>query len=237
MAKKRAMPGSSARKKTASKAKKKAKTQAKPKRKTIKSALLGKMETVPLGEVATIIKGTIVASENSPKAVRVKIATPSDLPLSGFVQGASKGVKLKEGLINLRKYFLQPYDVLFPAVGNFSKIGIMPEKVSGKWMPNQTLFILRFDENKKDYAIAVLMFLKSDVGQKIIKGLETGKKLKIIAKSIFSVLEIPVFSPENIKLAKAEFAKECRMYDKIVAAKADIAEIRKLYLSGSKKKK
>lgn len=163
----------------------------------------------------------------------LKLVSITDLPEAGFIDNVEGKITLSADKYNtIKKYTLQPFDVLMSIQGTVGVVGIVTEKFSGTWMANISLLVIRFSENKKDNAIALLEYLKSSFGAAVIKKLQKGNIIKRINVKEFAAVKIPRLTPDIKKESATLFAKEIGVKKKIDDLYQNLAELRAAYLKG-----
>lgn len=192
-----------------------------------------KFGTVKLSEVADVLRlPPSLKDEKAKGGKKVQILMQSDLPLYGYVSGASQTYTLsKATLEKVNKYLLKPNDVVIVATGDsIGKAHIVPEDLSGEMVATNTLFVIRFFDNEKDNAMALAMFLNSNLSDKAISKLITGTTLQRINVKEFKEIKIPVLTTEVKKASKQAWNNEVKNYQKMLEYRDKVEESRNKYL-------
>ena len=203
------------------------------KKKAVAGAAPASAEDVRLSEVAKLLRlpPGVRDQTKSKGGKRVKMVSIVDLPSSGFVSEVTNTVSLAtEKFAEIKKYTLQPYDVLMSIQGTVGVVGVLPEALSGTWMANISLLTIRFADRKLENAIALLAYLKSPKGRNLIKELEKGTTIKRINVKDFAKSKTPALSATVIREAKKVFDGEIKIFEKIDALLATVDELRSGYL-------
>lgn len=127
----------------------------------------------------------------------------SDLPLYGYISQASK-----ESLFDLRSpksdlYFLQRGDVVVTFKGAIGKIGIIgdsPDTGEGGWLAGQTQAVLRCHQPQLFPPEALVVYLRSDMGQALLASKVVSTTVATIKLSELKQLKIPI--PEAVELQR-----------------------------------
>ena len=165
-------------------------------------------------------------SEDAEKTTNVKVVTTYDIQEKGFAETTAKTMSLtKETLAKTKKFFVEPYDVIISAAGTIGKTAIIPETLKGNIFPITTLLVIRFHENKEESAIALLLYLKSAAGQKVIRKMITGKSIKILNIGSMAKMVVPELSADVKKKALSTFKKIQGLHQKIEDTKTAISEL------------
>ena len=165
---------------------------------------------------------------------KLKVISIVDLPEADFIGDIKDSITLsKEKYDSIKKYFIQPFDVLMSIQGTVGRAGIVPEKFSGTWIANISLLAVRFEENSKDNSMAFIELLKSQYGRQVIHKLEKGTTIKRINVKEFARTQIPELTLDVKKQSKAVFDKEVKALEKINALRDSLEAIRMEYLAGN----
>lgn len=202
------------------------------KRTTKTTGTPSKTSMVQLGNIANLYKFPAVIKE-SKQGTKIKTITAADVSEEGLITKAEKEMTFAKSIMDkVEKYYLQPNDVILTVTGIIGKVAIVDESLKGKCISSSTLIVIRFNEEKtkKDDAITLLMYFRSDAGQKALQKMITGKSMKIINIGTVSKMKVPEPTPEIKKIAKADFAKIQKHFQKIEETKKAIDELFKSFL-------
>ena len=153
------------------------------------------------------------------------------MPESGYISDIKDSITLsKDKFSRIAKYKIQPFDMLMSIQGTVGRVGIIPERLSRDVIANISLLAIRFMDDKEDNAIALLQFLKSTHGKKLIKKLQKGTTIKRINIKDLASAKIPPLSTDIKRNSKAVFNKELAVFGKINGLYDSLEDIRKSYL-------
>lgn len=175
--------------------------------------MLEQFELVPFESIAEIRRSQLFKDEGDGKEVYE--ISPSDLSKAGFTLECGKTKQIGSQYNRLQTYKLEPYDVLLSTKGTIGKVGIMGE-ISEAMIASQAIQVIRIKgEGKKEKAISLYMYLKSDLGQTVLASLVAGVAMPQIATSEIKQLGIPVLSIEEQKNIVSSFFNEFELYNQI----------------------
>lgn len=176
-------------------------------------ALLDRFELVALEEIAEIRRSQLFKDEEEGKEIYE--ISPSDMSKAGFTLECGKTKKIGSQYKRLQTYKLEPYDVLLSTKGTIGKVGIIGE-ISEAMIASQAIQVIRMNgEDKKEKAIALYMFLKSDLGQTALASLVAGVAMPQIATAEVKQLGVPKLTNEQQKNILSSFYSELKMYNEI----------------------
>ena len=191
-----------------------------------------------LQSMANIRKSQLFGNEDEGRAI-YELA-PSDFTDAGFTLYSNKN-KLKQIRTQERKlqiYKLEKYDILVSTKGTIGKVALFDRtpECSHDMIVSQANVIIRLYDIKKESsehkfkAIELYMFLKSSIGQNMLKELVSGTAMPQISTDDMKKLKIPILSEkEKIKIHK-NFIKEIKTMEKIDKLKMEIVEIHRSFL-------
>jgi len=189
---------------------------------------LEQFELVNLEEIANIRRSQLFKDENDGKEVYE--ISPSDFNKAGYTLECGKVKQIGSQYGRFQTYKLEPYDVLLSTKGTIGKVAIIGE-ISDAIIASQAIQVIRIQsDTKKDKAIALYMFFKSDLGQAILSSLVAGVAMPQIATSEIKKLQIPVLSENEKKQVLLNFNNEIKMYNEINKINIDIKQIHNNFL-------
>jgi hypothetical protein len=191
---------------------------------------------VRLGDVASLLRlPPGVRDEKIKKGgKKVRVVSIVDLPEAGYISSVPDTISLsKEKYESIKKYRIMPFDVLMSIQGSVGKVGVVPEKFSGDWIANISLLSVRFEEKQADNALALLAYLKSAAGRKVIAKLTKGTTIQRINVKEFASVQVPELTTDIKRQSQSLFGKEITVMEKIDALYDSMEEIRTGYLSDS----
>ena len=193
-----------------------------------------KMPLVKLGGVAGLLRlPPGVRDEDIKKGgKKVRVVSIVDLPEAGYIGEIPDVISLsKEKFDSIKKYTLKPFDVLMSIQGTVGRVGVLPESFKGDMIANISLLAIRFAENQAENALALLEYLKSSSGRKIISKLEKGATIKRINVKEFAAVQVPELTTDVIKQSKSLFDKEAKLLEKIDSLRESLTELQLSYLA------
>ena len=194
----------------------------------------GAMSMIVLGDVAKLLRlPPGVRDEDIKKGgKKIRVISITDLPEAGYIGKVPDTITLtKEKFDSIKKYKILPNDVLMSIQGTVGRVGVVPEKVSGDWIANISLLAIRFTENKAENAVALLEYLKSGHGRKILSKLEKGSTIRRINVKEFAATRIPELTADIKRQSQSLFAKELKVLEKINELYGSMDQLRLDYLA------
>ena len=192
---------------------------------------LEKFELVQLQDIADIRRSQLFKDEG--KGEEVYEISPSDFSKAGFTLECGKIKKIDFQYKRLQTYKLEPYDVLLSTKGTIGKVGIMGE-INKTMIASQAIQVIRVQGiDKKEKAISLYMFLKSDLGQTILTSLAVGTVMPQISTEDIKKLSVPLLSKEQEKRVISNFNDELKMYNEIEKINKNIRSIHSNFLGGN----
>lgn len=190
--------------------------------------VLERLKLVELEEIADIRRSQLFKDEGD--GLEVFEISPSDFTKTGFTLECGKVKQIGSQERRLDTYKLQPYDVLLSTKGTIGKVAIIG-KITKPIIASQAIQVIRLKcKDKKDKAIALYMYLKSDLGQTILSSLVAGVAMPQIATAEIKKLQIPLFTKDNEKELFLNFNNEIEMYNKIILLETNIQQIHNNFL-------
>ncbi|WP_256829743.1 N-6 DNA methylase [Pseudomonas sp. Pse1] len=169
--------------------------------------LLDHFDIVRARQYATTLQG-----------VPVQEIQAADLPDFGHVQRASK-----DSLFDLRtpkalSYFVERDDVLICMKGAAGKVGLVksaPDSGAGGWVAGQSLAILRARSPGQYDPGALMVYLRSPMGQAQLSRLVVGSSTPTLQGSALKVMEIPALNIVQQGMASEALAEEAAVQSEI----------------------
>lgn len=189
---------------------------------------LEKYELIQLEDIADIRRSQLFKDEEEGKEVYE--ISPSDFSRAGFTLECGKLKQIGSQYKRLQTYKLEPYDVLLSTKGTIGKVCIMGE-INEAIIASQAIQVIRVQgDDKKEKAISLYMFLKSDLGQTILASLVAGTAMPQISTAEIKKLSIPLLSKEQEKRLISSFKDESKMYNEIEKINENIKSIHSNFL-------
>ena len=134
--------------------------------------VLKQFELIKLEDIAEIRRSQLFKDEGEGKEVYE--ISPSDFNKAGYTLACGKVKQIGSQYRRLQTYKLEPYDVLLSTKGTIGKVALIGE-ISDAMIASQAIQVIRVqDTNKKEKAISLYMFFKSNLEQTILSSLVAG---------------------------------------------------------------
>ena len=190
--------------------------------------VLKQFELIKLEDIAEIRRSQLFKDEGEGKEVYE--ISPSDFSKAGYTLECGKIKQIGSQYRRLQTYKLEPYDVLLSTKGTIGKVAIIGE-ISDAIIASQAIQVIRVqDTDKKEKAISLYMFFKSNLGQTVLSSLVAGVAMPQIATSEIKQLKIPVLSKEQEKQTVLNFNSEIELYNEINKINRNIKQIHNNFL-------
>lgn len=155
------------------------------------NAFMSQHEFTALGELVEIIKPiAALASEDGEPAFEVLAA---DVPEFGYIHAASKPVQMDIKSRKATDLKLRQDDIVLMIKGAVGKVGIVGSTNDSYWTVGPSAVILRAIPGNVDPR-ALALFLRSGLGQHLLKGAASGAVQPFIQLKELVALKIPVSS-------------------------------------------
>ena len=190
--------------------------------------VLKQFELIMLDDIAEIRRSQLFKDEGEGKEVYE--ISPSDFNKAGYTLECGKVKQIGSQYRRLQTYKLEPYDVLLSTKGTIGKVALIGE-ISDAMIASQAIQVIRVqDTDKKEKAISLYMFFKSNLGQTILSSLVAGVAMPQIATSEIKQLKIPILSKEQKKQTVLNFNNEIKLYNEIDKINTGIEHIHSSFL-------
>lgn len=181
------------------------------------------LEQLPLsklGEHFEIFRARQHSTSTSGVAVREALA--SDIPPYGVTLSASKEALFDQDSPRAQTYFLQPNDILIAVKGTIGKVGIVlnpPAAGEGGWVAGQSFAVLRSTQPAGYMPQALLVYLRSEIGQTLLNRLAVGASQPTIQLSALKDLPVP-------DISQSEMAKVAHIVEEEFQIQQQIEQLR-----------
>lgn len=182
---------------------------------------LTRYETRKLGELFDIIRPRQHTTASF--GVQVWEVQAQDIPQYGYIQNASKETVFDLNSPKASSYFIRPNDVLMTFKGTIGKTGFasnIPAAEETGWIAGQSLAILRSRAPEMYPPKALLVFLRSEMGQALINRIAVSATIPSIQLSALKDLEIPIPSKEEMNKMTQSFEQEILIESEIEQLRA-----------------
>lgn len=194
------------------------------------SSALKRYETRKLGDFFEVIRPRQHATASAGANVREVLA--QDIPSFGYINSASK-----EALFDLQSpkadsYFIRTKDILMTfkgAVGRTGIAGDVPPPGQNGWVTGQSLVLLRSRFPDQYPPKALLIYLRSAMGQGLLNQIAVGATSPSIQLSSLKNMGIPVPSIEAMHAMAQAFDEEVRIQTEIEQLSLQQAEMTKIF--------
>jgi len=191
--------------------------------------ILSNYRTIPLENIAEVRRSQLFKNEEEGKEVYE--LSPSDFAKAGFTMEGGKLKKIGEQYTRYLTYKLQAFDVLVSTKGTIGKVAIIGE-ISEPIVASQASQVIRLDDKNK--AIELYMFLKSNLGQALLKQLTVGSSMPQISTNDIKKMPIPQLSQDEQKKVLLNFKSEIKLYNEIKKLQETIKQIHSNFLGENK---
>ena len=177
-------------------------------------------KTILLSEVADIIRPLPLLRDGD--GVGVHEVGAGDLPLYSYIDRASRAVTVEAGIAKRNAHqFLKPFDVVLIIKGSVGKVGIVPADCpppgEGGWVASQSAIVLRGRRNVPLETHALVIQLRSLVGQELLKMITSGASIPLIQVRELQQMRLLAFDEETAKQAEIALATEADIQNQILA--------------------
>jgi type I restriction enzyme M protein len=159
------------------------------------SAALAIQHTTKLIDHFEIVRARQYAT--TAQGVPVQEVQALDLPDYGYVQSAGRDSLFDLGAPKAQTYFIRRNDVLICMKGAVGRVGIVksaPERGVGGWVAGQSLAILRGRSSGHYDPGALMVYLRSPMGQAQLRRLVVGSSIPTLQGSALKEMEIPTMN-------------------------------------------
>ncbi|HDS0937061.1 TPA: N-6 DNA methylase [Pseudomonas putida] len=177
---------------------------------------LTRYETRKLGELFDIIRPR--QHTTASRGEQVWEVQAQDIPQYGYIQHASKETLFDLDSPKANSYFIRPNDVLMTfkgVVGKTGIAGIVPNSGKDGWITGQSLVILRSRFPEIYPPKALLIYLRSAMGQGLLSRMAVGASIPSLQLSALKELEIPMPSVEGMQPMVRAFDEEAQIQTEI----------------------
>lgn len=196
--------------------------------KELQSALK-QFSLVELQKIADIKKSQLLKDEG--EGLEIFEISPTNFKKAGFTLELGKKKKIGLQEKRFKTYKLEPYDVLLSTKGTIGKVAIIGE-VNDPMIASQAVQVIRLHcSEKKEKAIALYMFFKSELGQTILSSIVSGMAMPQISTLEIKQLEVPSFTKAQNDELLLNFNNEIEMYNKLFLLEQKIQELHQNFLS------
>jgi type I restriction enzyme M protein len=190
------------------------------------SAVLARQHNTKMFDHFEVVRARQHAT--SAKGVSVREIQAADLPDYGLVLGASKDSLFDLSTPKAQSYFIQRNDVLICLKGAVGRVGFVksaPERGAGGWVAGQSLAILRARPSGQYDPRALMVYLRSPMGQAQLSRLAVGSSIPTLQGSALKELEIPTMNIVQQGMAVEALEEEASVQSEIEALRQKQSKI------------
>lgn len=188
---------------------------------------LNKYELVELQDIADIKRSQLFQDEG--EGVEIYELSPSDLAKSGFTTTGGKVKSISKQLNKLETYLLKDFDILVSTKGTIGKVGIIvPE--GNNLVASQAMQVIRLKNPSGGAPHRLYMYLKSDIGQSLLKQLVAGAAMPQISTAEIKKFKVPLLSEDEEAKVIDSYNKEIELYKELENIEQNIEQIHSNFL-------
>lgn len=173
------------------------------------------VKSVSLKDIAEIIKGVQVSKEDLEelsKQPEYYFLNVKDIE-NGRINYDETSMLTYKKRDWIGKFDIRPNDIILTSKGSLVKIAIVEEDFAQAFI-SSNLTIIRVNTDKYDPYV-LYEFLQSEIGMRMIEGIQTGTTIKLLNNAQLGRLELPVYDigfmkqvGYDIKISKMEYEKK-----------------------------
>jgi len=191
------------------------------------NAILSSYNLIELQAIADIRRSQMFKDEE--EGLEVIEFSPSDMEMAGYTLESKKSKKIGSQESRLDTYELKTNDILLSTKGTIGKVGIIGE-LPKPAIASQAMQVIRLKEDSSLDPVVLYMYLKSDIGQAILKQLVAGTAMPQIATREIKEFQIPILSESDESRIVQSFNDEMKLYEEIEEKKKKIHKIHGQFL-------
>jgi len=188
---------------------------------------LASYNMIELQEVAEVRRSQMFKDEG--EGIEVIELSPSDVLNAGYTVDSKKSKKIGSQENKLKTYELQADDILLSTKGTIGKVGIVGN-ITKSMIASQAMQVIRLNENSSLDPIVLYMYLKSDIGQALLKQLVAGVAMPQVATREIKEFRIPLLSENENRRIVESFNDEMKLYEEIEEKRKAISTIHSNFL-------
>lgn len=188
---------------------------------------LNKYELIELQDIALVKRSQLFQDEG--EGTPIYEVSPSDLSTSGFTIKGSKVKYIDKQLNKLSTYELKPFDILVSTKGTIGKVGLIGE-TDGSLVASQAMQVIRLKEMDEKLAKILYMYLKSDIGQSLLKQLVAGVAMPQVSTSEIKKFKVPLLDDMQKDKIVDKYEQEVHLYNELNNIENNIKQIHSDFL-------
>ena len=170
--------------------------------------ILASKNTITLGDLVSTIR-PMPTIQDSHSYIEAQEVGAADLTKFGYIKTTGRKVKIDSDIAQKNKHqFLKPLDIVLIVKGSVGKVGIVPADLptqgNGGWVAGQSATILRVNDPSKINPRALAIYLRSELGQELLKSIVSGATIQLI--QLRELLRLQIIIPtyeEQLAIANA----------------------------------
>jgi len=182
-----------------------------------------------LGDLVETVRPLAASPQQTDSAIAIREVGTSDIPAAGYMRPGRELYAEPEVITKGANQFLRPQDIVLTIRGSTGKVGIVPDDVpdpgADGWIAGSSATVLRMGPNSRIDPRALIVLLRSPMGQDLLKTITSGNTIPMITLRDLLRLEIPVPSLESAQRAAALLDKEQALQDQIEALQRKQTEL------------
>ena len=189
--------------------------------------ILDNYETQQLQDIATIKKSQLIQDEKD--GISIYEISPSDFKSFGFTFECGKVKNIQQQHNKYETYKLIFNDILISTKGTVGKIAIVGD-IKKPMIASQAIQVIRIKNRNIIEPKVLYMFLKSNIGQALLKQLSTGTTMPQITTKEIKELKIPILNMAKQQESIEKFEYEVQLFEEIELLKQKIHKINNNFL-------
>lgn len=178
-------------------------------------------------EIATVRKSQLI--EDEVEGTPTYEISPSDFNTFGFTLECGRVKRIKQQYSKYQTYKLLPNDILVSTKGTVGKVALIGD-IKDPMIASQAIQVIRLNELSLIEPKYLYMFLKSNIGQNLLKKLSTGTTMPQITTKEIKALKVPIATMAEQKKIIKKFEEEVLLYKEIERLKEKVNKINNNFL-------
>jgi len=178
-------------------------------------------------EIATVRKSQLI--EDEVEGTPTYEISPSDFNTFGFTLECGRVKRIKQQYSKYQTYKLLPNDILVSTKGTVGKVALIGD-IKDPMIASQAIQVIRLNELSLIEPKYLYMFLKSNIGQNLLKKLSTGTTMPQITTKEIKALKVPIATMEEQKKIIKKFEEEVLLYKEMEYLKEKINKLNNNFL-------
>jgi type I restriction enzyme M protein len=176
-------------------------------------------------DLTTIIRP--ILGEKTEETIEAFEVGAQDIATNGYIESPQKIVSVAGDTNKNDTQFLRPLDIVMVIKGSVGKVSIAPPDTpapgQGGWVIGQTMAVIRTRKGTDPRGLVV--FLRSDLGQELLRRLVAGAAISFIQTRELRQLMVPVLTPEQVDQAVSVLEKQHQLNQEMHRLKMELDSI------------